>query len=55
LALGRVAHDAFAGLGERHDGRRGALALGIFEYERFESQHRLFRHVIAKTLWVLLA
>ena len=39
LALGGVADQALAGFGERHDRRRGALALGIFQHERFAAFH----------------
>ncbi len=39
LALGRLADEPFAALGERDDGRRGALAFGIFQNERFAAFH----------------
>ena len=39
LTLGRVAHDALAALGESYDGRRCALALGVFQHERLATFH----------------
>ena len=39
LALRGVADHALAGFRERHDGRRRALALGIFEHERLAAVH----------------
>ena len=39
LALGGFADEAFAGLGEGDDARRGAFALGIFQHQRFAAFH----------------
>ena len=39
LTLRRIADDALAGFGKRHDGRRGTFAFGIFEHERFAAVH----------------
>ena len=39
LPLGRLAHDAFAGLGEGDDRRSGAFALGVLKHQRFAPFH----------------
>jgi hypothetical protein len=39
LALGGLADDTLAGLGERHDGRRRARALGVRNDDRFPALH----------------
>ena len=35
----QIADEAFAGFGERDDGRRGAFALGIFQNQRLAAFH----------------
>src|SRR5205823_1175821 len=42
LALGRRAHEALTALGEGHDGRRGARALGVLDDGRFAALQ--YRH-----------
>ena len=39
LALGGLADETLAGLGERDDGRRRACAFGVFENYRFAALH----------------
>ena len=39
LAFGGLADEALAGLGESHDGRRGAGAFGVVEHHRLAAFH----------------